>query len=208
MSNLGRNIASYVWALSPCFTLGLGSPLTFAIAGSRLRSWPHWLAVAFYTAVVVAMIASPVDGWGEAVFAIGLLLSGLGGTAHAFAIRQRVFFPSASPFQLAEAAARHRRELRRWGAELAEREPLTAREMRIGRPDLPRHYDDGGLVDVNHVPAHVLVGALGLTDEDARRIVEAREQCGGFVSAEEVAALTGLPPALTPHLAEYGVFLR
>ncbi|MFF5262443.1 ComEA family DNA-binding protein [Actinomadura viridis] len=208
MSNLGRNIASYAWAFSPCVTLGLGSPLTFAYAGIRLRSWPHWLAVAFYTAVVAAMIGGPVDGWGEVVLLLGLPLTALGGTAHALAIRQRVFFPTASPFELAEKAARDRRELRRWGAELAEREPLTAREMGVGRPDLPRDYDDGGLVDVNHVPAHVLVGALGITDEEARRIVEVREQCGGFVSAEEVAALTGLPPALTPHLAEYGVFLR
>lgn len=40
--------------------------------------------------------------------------------------------------------------------------PALARELRIGRPDLPREYDDDGLVDVNCVPGAVLADRLGL----------------------------------------------
>ena len=39
---------------------------------------------------------------------------------------------------------------------------MLAQELKIGRPDLPRDYDDGGLVDVNHVPAAILAARLGL----------------------------------------------
>jgi hypothetical protein len=35
--------------------------------------------------------------------------------------------------------------------------PVLARELRIGRPDVPRQFDDGGLVDLNHAPVPVLV---------------------------------------------------
>jgi DNA uptake protein ComE-like DNA-binding protein len=39
------------------------------------------------------------------------------------------------------------------------------------------------------------------------RILRAREQCGGFTSAEELSALAQLPPALTETLREYTIFL-
>jgi hypothetical protein len=42
------------------------------------------------------------------------------------------------------------------------RDPAVAAELRIGRPDLPRNFDDGGLIDVNTVPAQVLSRLLGL----------------------------------------------
>jgi hypothetical protein len=42
-----------------------------------------------------------------------------------------------------------------------------AAELRIGRPDLPRHFDDGGLIDVNTVPAQVLSRLPGLRPEEA-----------------------------------------
>jgi hypothetical protein len=36
---------------------------------------------------------------------------------------------------------------------LAVTDPARARQMGIGRTELTRYYKDGGLVDVNHVPA-------------------------------------------------------
>jgi hypothetical protein len=75
-------------------------------------------------------------------------------------------------------------------------EPALARDLRIGRPDLPRHYDDGGLVDVNNVPEHVLTTALGITRDEARRIVAERQRTGGFTSVDEIAARGLLPKAV------------
>ena len=48
----------------------------------------------------------------------------------------------------------------------------------------------------------------GVIPELADRIARARTAAGGFVSAEEAAALADLPPELTPRLAEYGIFPR
>jgi hypothetical protein len=42
---------------------------------------------------------------------------------------------------------------RRQARELAKRNPVLARDLNIGRPDVPHDYNDGGLVDVNQVPA-------------------------------------------------------
>ncbi|MGI5223710.1 ComEA family DNA-binding protein [Actinoallomurus sp. CA-142502] len=105
------------------------------------------------------------------------------------------------------AAANMRRELRRQAREHAAEDPALARELRIGRPDLPRQYDDGGLVDVNHVPARALTMLSGVTPEIAERIVSMREHVGGFSSAEELVATADLHPDLTPEIKEYGIFL-
>ena len=60
--------------------------------------------------------------------------------------------------------------------------------------DLPREYDDGGLVDVNQVPVGVFSSALGLTPIEARDVLAARDKLGRFVSAEELCEYTQSPP--------------
>jgi hypothetical protein len=91
---------------------------------------------------------------------------------------------------------------------IAARDVHLARELRIGRPDLPRQFDDGGLVDLNHVPIPVLVQQLGLSEADAAQVTEARDRIGGFSSAEEVIAYTDLSPTLVDGLRDRLVFLR
>jgi hypothetical protein len=106
----------------------------------------------------------------------------------------------------AVAAANARRELRRQAREQAQ-DVVLARELCIGRPDLPRHYDDGGLIDINHVAPTALTMLSGVTPEIAERIATLREQVGGFSSAEELAATADLHPDLVPEIKEYGIFL-
>ena len=96
--------------------------------------------------------------------------------------------------------------LRRQARETA-RDVSMAWELRIGRPDLPREFDDGGLVDVNHAPAAALTELPGMTPALAERVVRVREECGGFTSVEELSALAELPPALTPRIDEFAIFL-
>ncbi|SPT64514.1 helix-hairpin-helix domain-containing protein [Actinomadura madurae] len=208
----GRTVAGVAWALSPVITLGLGTPLTFGYAAVRMKSLPYILSTGVYFALWVTFFATfaAEEGVGFAVNFIAFLLLALGGTIHALLIRPRVFGGSGarrSAFERAQEDARQRRQLRAMAAETARSDPELAREMHIGRPDLPRTYDDGGLVDINNAPAPALAAILGLTAEQANIIVDVRSQTGGFVSPEEVAALTALPPELTPRFAEYGVFL-
>jgi hypothetical protein len=126
-------------------------------------------------------------------------------TAHALAVRKRVFEPrSQDPAIAAVLNARQRREEAR---AISARDGELARELRIGRPDLPRQFDDGGLVDLNHVPAPVIVDLLGLSEADATQVIDARDRIGGFSSAEEVIAYTDLSPAVVDGLRERLVFL-
>ncbi|TNY37800.1 ComEA family DNA-binding protein [Thermomonospora catenispora] len=204
---------SLAWALSPLVTVGMGTPLTFGYAAARLRSWTLWLATGLYLIAWITMFvtADSSEGTAEDVaFVIACAIGSVGATVHAFAIKDRVFLEPdrrSLAFRRAQKEIEQRRKLRTEAAEIARNDPAMAIEMRIGRPDLPRSYDDGGLVDVNHAPASALVTVLGITPEQAEQLIRAREQCGGFVSAEEAAALADLPPNLTSRLAEYGVFL-
>jgi hypothetical protein len=79
-------------------------------------------------------------------------------------------------------------------------------ELKIGRPDLPRSYDDGGLIDVNHVPAGVLVSHLGLARAEAAEVVAARDRLGRFASADELSAYTELTPDRVDGLRDWLLF--
>ncbi|MDN3352971.1 helix-hairpin-helix domain-containing protein [Actinomadura sp. DC4] len=105
------------------------------------------------------------------------------------------------------AAATMRRDLRRQAREQAAEDPALARELRIGRPDLPRQYDDGGLIDFNHAPGPALTVLSGITREVAERIVSMREHVGSFSSAEELVTTVDLHPDLILEIKEYGIFL-
>jgi hypothetical protein len=63
---------------------------------------------------------------------------------------------------------------------------MTAAELLIGRPDLGRQYDDGGLVDVNNVPVAGLASELALSADVAEQVAAARDRLGGFSTPDEL----------------------
>lgn len=208
--------ASFLWALAPLYTCGFGTPLTMLYAAIRKRSVWYGLASAGYAAATGLWIHL-AEAYGDnepdlvpVVMIICMLTPWLVGTVHSLAVRRQVF-DDAEPYSTANehalAVAQYRRGLRQQARELAERDPVMARELRIGRPDLPRQYDDGGLIDVNRAPASVIATLPGLTPALAEQIVRVRDEVGGFVSAEDLSAAASLPPHLTADLAEYGLFL-
>jgi hypothetical protein len=209
----GRTVLSYVWAFIPLISLGLATPAVFLYAAVRLKTALQWLGVAMYGAlwtILLVTLDSAAGSSADNVFTVVLFAMIVGGTTHALIIRSRVFSavrPGPNAFDAALDAARDRRAVRAQARELVERDQVMARELRIGRPDLPRSFDDGGLIDVNSAPPAVLAQLPGLTPVLVDRIVRTREQVGGFVSAEELSATAGLPPQLTPQIAEYAVFL-
>ena len=117
--------------------------------------------------------------------------------------------PGCTPpaLQPTMAAALADRKLRQQAMAIVAGDPALARELRIGRPDLPRQFDDGGLIDVNHVPEGVLVDRLGLSPAEAARVVDARERLGGFCSAAELCAFAEVPDASIDVVRERLVFL-
>ncbi|WP_311922217.1 helix-hairpin-helix domain-containing protein [Microbispora sp. H10836] len=208
---------SYLWALAPLYTCGFGTPLTMLYAALRRRSaWYGAASAGYATAIGTWIYLAEAYDEAEAPFLVslamvlGMLGPWLVGTVHSLTVRKQVFddlLPDSSANEQAVAFVQHRRALREQARELAQRDPVLARELRIGRPDLPRQYDDGGLVDVNRAPASVIAGLPGLTPALAEQIVRVRDQVGGFVSAEDVSAAASLPPNLTADLAEYGIYL-
>lgn len=103
--------------------------------------------------------------------------------------------------------AQARRALRQQYRDLVRRDPALAWEIGVGRPHLSRAMDDGGLLDLNSVPAAVLVEKAELTQEQAEQIVELRTQRHGLTSVDELVVFGDLPPSLVDRLREYAVFL-
>lgn len=96
-------------------------------------------------------------------------------------------------------AAQQRLARRSEARDLLTSNPALAAELRIGRPDLDRHYDDGGLVDINHVPAQVIARELGIPSLVAEEIVAQRTRVGGFHSADDLVVYCG---SVTLHQME------
>jgi hypothetical protein len=209
-----------LWASVPVWSIGFLSPVPFLAHAVTTRTRRDWAVFAGYLAATVAMIVAlsatkentaPND-------AVGLFIVALAGCAAAHAAV--LFRPSrgvtagAAPGsvsakqrnQAAVAAAKDKLERRKEARHLAATNPALARDLKIGRPDLTRDYDDGGLVDVNHVPIGVFSSGLGLTPIEARDVAAARDKLGRFVSAEELCEYTQLSPDRVDELRDLMIF--
>ncbi|MEU9016483.1 helix-hairpin-helix domain-containing protein [Actinomadura sp. NPDC048394] len=201
-----------LWAIMPFLTLGFATPVTFLYAAVKRGSWNHGAAAAGYGVGLVAVLAALSSG-NILLIALGtilLLTLWPAGTAHAFAVRRQVYpreVPRSHHNENAVEYAKYRRNLRADARAIAADDPALAHELRIGRPDVPRAYDDGGLVDANHAPVEIIAALPGMTEELAERVVAHRDEHGTFVSVEEMAVDCDLPPAIMPQLSEYTIFL-
>lgn len=111
----------------------------------------------------------------------------------------------ADPAVAEALAARTRRQVAR---DLAARDPLLAHDLRIGRPDLPRKYDDGGLVDLNSAPADVIARACGVDTASADKIVTARDtRDGAFAAVDEVFLVAELAPATWDKIRDKAILI-
>jgi hypothetical protein len=213
---------SVLWALVPLLTIGFGTFAVLGFAAARLRSW--WLVVCSVLSVLIMIAASiPLDDtWSAAVGGAMVLGPIGGGLTITFGVRSKLTRPTRAA-RLAAAArpgigpagvdpaiqeVLARRARRAEARRILETDPALARELYIGRPDLPRQYDDGGILDVNHVPEHTLAELPGFTPELAARVVTARAECGGFTLLSELVVYGGVPEGLADDLSDRLVFLE
>ena len=103
------------------------------------------------------------------------------------------------------ARARGARARREETRQLIAREPGLQRELGIGRPDLGRGYDDGGLIDVNTAPAEVIARVADIDPADADAVVAARRG-GTWFDIVELLTAVPLPPYAQEQLRERAVF--
>jgi hypothetical protein len=208
---IGGELARSWWVALTLLPLGIGTWAAFLYAGLRkgVRAW--LLASAVYAALLVvgwAYIATHHGERGGLHSMAALLLIGIwvGGFAHALAIRPRVVGLPQTRRERADAAARERLASRRSARSIAQTDPEFARELGIGRPDLPG-ADDRGLVDINNASAAAISGVPGIDDELAAAIVAARERVDGFSSVEDMGALLDLPARTVERLGRYCICL-
>ena len=189
--------------------------LRLAIARRRRRDWAIFAGylVAVVLEIVAVSIGGQQGGGSTAAGGLVILLAG-GGALHAFiAFGSEAPGPAIARPETADqlnrealATARGRMERRKEAREIAGRDPVLTRELRIGRPDLPRNYDDGGLVDVNQVPGEILQSGLGLSPGEAAAVVAARDKIGRFSSPDEVTTYAELPPDRLDNIRDWMIF--
>ncbi len=211
----------WLWAL-PVFSCGLLSfvpPLVVAAKLKQSRPWRSAGAVTVAWFLGVALVGSQpggVDNFWTSTGALLYLAAWIGGVVYGLVMGPKLDW-SARPSSAVEAsydpnaaavaevqAARRRREQAR---EMARRDPQMARDLRIGRPDLPRQYDDGGLVDMNSAPAATMTTWLGLSAGQSAQVVEARQQLSRYEHVEDLVNLAGLEPSTYDQVKDRVILL-
>ena len=207
----GRSILFTVWALVPALTFGWCTAFTFTYAALRMRSALLGCCTAIYAVVsatsFLLLSNANENSWQVNVGTTLVLLEMAVGTAHAFALRP-VLMSGPTPQQVALADANARLRLRWKARRLFVTNSALADELRIGRPDLPRRFDDGGLIDVNHAPPSALAEIPGISNELAEQISLVRDGIGGFDSLDDLSVTLGLAPQSLDRAAEFLVFRR
>lgn len=219
------------WFLVPIGSAGFATFAIIGYAGLRLRQSRVVAAAMLYFALELVFIAVSFTPAGKLIAVAFMAVCWLGGTLHALVLSKRfsnqlreqntladmAWVPAgvggvdspAVPWPdpaIEDALARIQR---RGDAQriVVEDLPLAA-ELRIGRPDLGRTYDDGGLVDVNHVPAATLVAYLDMAPEVAYEIVRTRAIRDGFTSADDLfISVDCLNPARLDMIRDRMIFI-
>jgi hypothetical protein len=220
------------WFLVPIASAGFATFAIIGYAGLRLRQRRVVAAAGLYLALELAFIAVSSTSAVKPIAVAFMAICWLGGTVHALVLSDRFSnqlrdqntvadmawsVPAGvggvesqdSPWPdpaIEDALARIQRRSDAHRI-VVEDLPLAA-ELRIGRPDLERTYDDGGLVDVNHVPADTLVAYLDMTPEVAHEIVRTRAIRNGFSSADDLfISVDCLNPARLVMIRDRMIFI-
>jgi DNA-binding SARP family transcriptional activator len=185
----------------PLLSFGTFSWAAIAFLAARRRSLALALAAAGYFLLVVvfgfATTDDPNSQW-ETVAVLALLLAMAGGAAHTALLLSgtRTGSRKGQPVDHDTLRSLELRIRRGQALTLLDHHPRIARELHIGRPDMARVFNDGGLVDVNAVPEHILAALPGVTVPQAQQIVARRRAVGGFASVDDLIT-DGLLPVPT-----------
>ena len=208
-----QQVGSWLWVALSVLTLGIVNPGVFLYAAIKRRTRWWWLTFLGFTAVVTVvfiLVDAPEDSIADDLGSGLALVNWVAGAATTLATRRSVFQPRGrlalgnEPGLAAAVRARERRELAR---QILATDPDLARDLQIGRAELKRKYNDGGLVDVNSVPETVLAAVPGLNAETAAHIVAVRAQVGRFSSIEDLGVTADIAPDRLDTASEWLVVL-
>lgn len=212
-SNSAARAGAVIWALAPLFSCGFAAPFTMGWAAIYKRSWLQAAAAGGYAGI---FLASFFDEswlvWALLTNVVVALIHGLCIMGWVFELHRGAAMPSYGPTLVGQQQAvlaqyADVEQAREQARRLLATYPHRAYELAIGRPDIVgRQFPDGGLVDVNRVPATVFSAHLGLPAEVGDYLVAVRSQVGGFSSYEEMLVISQLDHRFTDPIAGLLVF--
>ena len=216
-TNAGRSVLLHVLIIVALIavsilSIGMLSWGVIAYYAGRRRSLPlAFVTVGYLVAEVVGIFMlggaepSPTTLRDEVGFAL-IMMVAIGGAAHGIILH--LMSPGSSRLAAATAPDSARQLRRAQARDIAYHHPAIARELNIGRPDLPGTFDDGGLVDLNAAPEHILATVTGLDLWLARRIVTDRSMRGSYASVDDLVGRGVLPAPLPAGLRETLLVIR
>ncbi|MGW1343115.1 BTAD domain-containing putative transcriptional regulator [Kribbella sp. NPDC002412] len=196
-------VLKFVVAAVPVLSVGLLGGPAMGVVAVRRRSTRLGLAAAGYLGATIAgavMVDSSSDEITSTKDGLGVTL------VIASALVCAVHLAVIVPRQTRQAPGPETR--RQYGRQLAAEHPLIARQLGIGRPDLPNQFEDGGLIDINDAPEAVLRTLPGVSAEHAALIAADRTHRGPFRSLEDLAARGLFPWPIPPQVAEVVLIIR
>ena len=224
-SRVALQLVRALMVLLPILSFGLAAwvPPVWAASKTdnpRRRLRLRLAAVALAVAIVASFVAfgaapstaegsspGPWDDVGGVLFilvlALGTWLAVANRNAGIDAARVRAELAAVPGVQGALTARQTRAQYR----ELATQDPGLAREMALGRPDLGRSYDDGGLLDINALGAFALMEHGLMTPQEAHRTIAARERLGRLSSVDDLVIFADVGPQTVERLRDRAIFL-
>lgn len=206
------HVGTVLGALIVLVSFGVLAWLVMAVFAIRRRSWPLALSAVGY--LLVSLVFSVTMGSGDPdepkpfdfVMIVIMAAGWVGGVIHVVLLNRglRAAMGGGWAGKRHDGERRLRREQARY---LLYHYPAARSELRIGRPDLPRRFDDGGLVDLNAVSEQIVLRLPGLADAQWRRVVADRGLRGPYGSMEELVSRCALPLTATEPLREILLFL-
>jgi Helix-hairpin-helix motif len=195
------------WLFLILLSVGFFSWASFAYIAYRtkVRRWFAW-AAGYGAGIVVSFTFLTVgseDSWQVGVGTVLLLAVWGGSFIHGLAIREEVLDRLSFDEDPRLRTARAQVFTRDAAGELAGRTPTLALEAGIGQDA----GSFGGLIDINNAPASELARLPDFTEELATRVVEVREDIGGFDSVLDFATVIDLPPSVVNAIRERVVCL-
>lgn len=207
---------AWLWALPvfSCCLLGFVPPLVIAakVKTRHAALWAAGFTVTYLIGItLIGLQPDNADNIWTRLGAVAIVATGIGGACYGAVVGPKLDWsartpganpataytagPLPDPNEKAIAGVLAVRQKRVEARAVAQRDPQMARDLRIGRPDLPRQYDDGGLVDVNSAPEVTMTRWLGLSAAQSAQVVEVRQQLNRFEHEEDLVNLAGLEPS-------------
>jgi hypothetical protein len=216
-----RDLVASLWVLVPLLTFGVfsGGALLYAGVRAKVRRWQVWGVVYGAVGIVATVlwtqdanvgdIDTSLGSFGLAVAFFLIFVT----TVHSLAIRadflDRISEPRGPALRERPSEREHAERVlaeRAEALEIVREDPVKARELGIGRPEVRGGYH-GHLVDLNHASAGAVADLPRMDEATAKRLVALRDEVGGFASLEDAAHLLDIPPATVERLRGLAVCL-